>query len=163
MFDFWNLIMKTQLAVFAWDRSVHEGNIDLYVEMLSSLQWLFHALDHIHYARAVGVHLRDMVALKDKHPYVYRQFSKGNFTCIKSQRPFSRMPLDECHEQNNAHVKDHGGAIGLTENPTALLRWMVGGPELSRIVTQFTSSLRKTKVSHCHHEDTPCKIYLIFL
>ena len=45
------------------------------------------------------------------------------------------MSLDESHEQNNACVKEQGGAIGLTETPTALLRWMVAGPEMARVVT----------------------------
>ena len=67
------------------------------------------------------------------------------------------MALDEGHEQNNACVKGDGGAIGLTENPTALLRWMVAGPEMARIVEEFLSMLDKKEAdSHqCHHEDKP--------
>ena len=34
---------------------------------------------------------------------------------------------DRAHEQNNAAVKGDGGAVGLTENPAALHRWMVSG------------------------------------
>ena len=45
------------------------------------------------------------------------------------------MTFDQGHEQNNAQVKILGGAVGLTENPSAFLRWMVAGPELSRTVT----------------------------
>ena len=33
--------------------------------------------------------------------------------------------------------KEFGGAIGLTENPQMLERWMVAGPELSRVVEEF--------------------------
>ena len=33
--------------------------------------------------------------------------------------------------------KESGGAIGLTENPQMLERWMVAGPELCRIVEEF--------------------------
>ena len=156
-FKLWELILNIELTILTWDRSIHEGNFPLYVETLSALQWIFHALDHHHYARATAVHLRDMSTLQDRHPTIYAEFCKGNFTVSRSNRPFSRMPLDEGHEQNNASVKDEGGAIGLTEKPTALLRWMVGGPELARVVTEFLVGLENIgseKQTH-HHEAKP--------
>ena len=42
---------------------------------------------------------------------------------------FSTMAIDQAHEQNNAVIKGDGGAIGLTEDQTALRRWAVAGPE----------------------------------
>jgi len=33
-FYFWQLVLKVELDVLAWDRSVHEGNFPLYVERL---------------------------------------------------------------------------------------------------------------------------------
>ena len=56
------------------------------------------------------------------------------------------MSIDESHEQNNACVKDEGGAVGLTERPTALLRWMVAGPEMARVVTEFLGELDKDRL-----------------
>ena len=50
---------------------------------------------------------------------------------------FSANPLDQAHEQNNAYVKGDGGAIGLTDNATALRRWMVAGPEVARVIVEF--------------------------
>ena len=38
----------------------------------------------------------------------------------KTNGKFSAIPLDQAHEQENKFVKDDGGAVGLTENPTAL-------------------------------------------
>ena len=60
--------------------------------------------------------------------YVQGYGKKGKFTLNMSRQPFSRRPLDESHEQNNACVKADGGAIGLTQNHTALLQWMVSAP-----------------------------------
>ena len=34
-------------------------------------------------------------------------------------------------------VKGSGGAVGLTESPTAFRRWMLAGPEIARLLTQF--------------------------
>ena len=67
------------------------------------------------------------------------------------------MAIDESHEQNNACVKGDGGAVGLTENPSALLRWMVSGPEMARIIGEFRTVLdKKETVSQLHHhEDQP--------
>ena len=128
-----------------------------YVDALTRLQWLFHTLDHHNYALAVAIHLRDLATLPEKHPDIYAAFCNGKFTIKKTSRPFSRMALNEGHEQNNACVKGDGGAIGLTENPAALLRWMVAGPELARIVWELLSLLDKKEAdSHqYHHEDTP--------
>ena len=55
-FKFWKLIYKNELTIFTWDRAIHKGNFPLYVEALSALEWLFYALDHYNYTRAVAVH-----------------------------------------------------------------------------------------------------------
>ena len=142
-----------------WDRAINEGNYRLYMHALTNLQWLFHALDHCHYARAVVIRLRDMGTLQVKHPYVFRAFCEGKFTVNKTHRPFSRMPLDESHEQNNACVNKDGGAVSLTEKPVALLRWMVAGPEMARVVNEFLRGLKKTEAASqpSHREDKPGK------
>ena len=63
-----------------------------------------------------------MVSLKEHHPDLYAEFMKGNFTVKKSKHAFSAIAVDHAHEQNNALVKGDGGAVGLTENPSALRR-----------------------------------------
>ena len=77
----------------------------------------------------------DMLTLPDRHTFIYDEFCKGNFTVKTSNPPFSNMSLDESHEQNNDCVNEEGGAVGLTEKPAALLRWMVAEPEMDRAVT----------------------------
>ena len=58
----------------------------------------------------------------------------------KTNRAFSSLSIDLAHEKNNKIVKGDGGAIGLTESSTQLLRWMVSGPEMSGIITDFEVS-----------------------
>ena len=61
------------------------------------------------------------------------------------------MALDQTHKQANANVKGDGGAVSLTDNPNALQRWMVAGPEISRMVAEFEDSIiGSTK----HHEQS---------
>ena len=50
---------------------------------------------------------------------------------------FSSIPIDKAHEQNNALITGDGGAVGLTDNPSALLRWMIAGPEVARAIEEL--------------------------
>lgn len=52
-------------------------------------------------------------------------------------------------------MKGDGGAVGLTENPAALRRWMVSGPEMARVIGEFEISTEKRKETDTrHHEQT---------
>ena len=42
------------------------------------------------------------------------------------------IPVNQPHEQNNACINSDGGEVGLTDNPIALQRWLVAGPEVMR-------------------------------
>ena len=77
-----------------------------------------------------------MVTLKQKHPQLARELASGKFVVQKSTPEFSSMVIDQAHEQVNAVVKGDGGAIGVTEDPSALRRWMVAGPQVSHLVAQ---------------------------
>ena len=39
--------------------------------------------------------------------------------CRRPSEFFSTIPIDQAHEQNNSLVKGDGGAVGLTETPSA--------------------------------------------
>ena len=91
-------------------------------------------MDHTNYARWLPVHVRDMASLGERHPCVLQEFLNGRFTVRKTKNPFSAMAIDQAHEQNNAHVKGEGGAIGLTQNPELLQQWVVAGTEVARLV-----------------------------
>ena len=72
---------------------------------------------------------------------------------LKTQKKFATMPIDQAHEHNNAKVKASGGAIGLTENPVALKRWMVSGPEQTRLLYEFERQCKtESTVNFQHHE-----------
>ncbi len=62
--------------------------------------------------------------------------------------------MDQDHEHNNGQVMGSGGAVGLTENPSAFRRWLVIGPEFARMLWEFEDILHKPKQngSVLHHE-----------
>lgn len=139
--------------------SLRESNFESYVRSIAHILPWFFALNHHHYARWLSVHLRDMKMLETLHPDVAKEFYSGKFTVNKTKRPCSAISLDQAHEQLNALVKGVGGAVGLTENPQALLRWMVAGPEISRAVTEFEQATNHAPESSVfrHHEQTKPK------
>ena len=112
------------------------------------------ALDSQNYARWLSVHYRDMCELPFKHPDLCTEFQKGFFVVRKTQKVFSSIALDQAHEQVNAMVKGGGGAVGLTENPAALRRWMVAGPEISRMLDEFEGA-NSANETPTHHEQKP--------
>ena len=78
----------------------------------------------------------------------------GNFVVHKSGREYSAMSIDLAHEQANAVIKGDGGAIGLTDDPSALRRWMVAGPEASHLVSQYEAASKAKDVTEGtdHHK-----------
>ena len=110
----------------------------------------------MNYARWLPVHLKDMMSLEQQHPEVTREFHKGNFVVHTSRREFSAIAIGQAHEQNNADINGDGGAVWLTEDPRALRRWMVAGPELSRLIAGYEamSGVKDAAISSKHHEQT---------
>lgn len=132
-FAFWDLVLQLEMLVLIFVRAHRERNFALYIDVLETLTPWFFVFDRQNYARWVPVHLRDMKTIPEGIEEQLKRF----WVFPKGQRRFCAMPLDQAHEQNNANIKDSGGAIGLTENPKALKRWMVGGPEQARLLTEF--------------------------
>ena len=148
-----------ELTILIFVRSLREGNFELYKESFKRLAPWFFALDSTNYARWLPVHIRDMESVDTKLPNLTAQFRKGHFVVKKTNRSFSALPIDHAHEQNNKIVKGGGSAIGLTESPTQLMRWMVSGPEMSRIINEFEVSQELLKSisddrKHRNHEET---------
>ena len=89
----------------------------------------------MNYSRWMAVHIQDMKSLPES---IQEEFeSQSHWVLSKTNNTFSSIPIDQAHEQENAHVKGSGGCIGLTENSVAFKRWMLSGPELVRLQQQF--------------------------
>lgn len=155
LFQYWFITLKLQLLALIFVRSIRTGNFQLYIDILTKIVPWFFALDRVHYARWLPIHIRDMVTLHERHPSIHAEFVKGRFVVAKTQKLFSTMSVDQAHEQNNALVKGDGGAIGLLDNESALLRWMITGPELARLLNEFQSSTEEHEDNDIrHHSQT---------
>ena len=132
------ITLELQLTVLQFVKSIRTASFDLYLETLEHLIPWVYALDHIHYARNLPIHLRDMCALQGMHPTVHQEFMNGKFVGQKTGRAFSSLALDQIHEQLIGSLKGDGGIIGLTEDPVALERFMITGPEISSLKSSKT-------------------------
>ena len=157
-FHYWHMVMHLEGLILVYVRSLRDANLSLYMDALTALAPWFFALNHTHYSRWVPVHIRDMITLHQRLPQVAKEFDEGNFVVCKTTRPFSAIAIDQAHEQNNTIIKVDGGAIGLTQNPRALLRWMVAGPEIARVIDGFQTvcldNNANIKSQDRHHEHT---------
>ena len=98
-----------------------------------------------------------MANLSEKHPEIASEFNTGHFTAQKTVRPFSAIALDQAQEQVNACIKGDGGAVSLTDDPNALRRWMVAGPEVARAIGEFQDAMKPVNSENTeeskHHEE----------
>ena len=64
---------------------------------------------------------------------------KGYFSFQKSNRLFSKMGIDQIHEQNNDLIKNIGGATHLINrnDDSSLHVWETSTPELARILVEY--------------------------
>ena len=136
-FHFRHLVLSMELTILSLVRAFREANFTLYCHALCAVIPFFFANNNVNYARLRPVHLKDMLSLEHMHPDVFQEFQTVKFIVFTSSRTFSAMAIDQAHEQENAVIKGEGGAIGVTEDPSALRRWMVAGPEVSRLATEF--------------------------
>ncbi|KAJ2938093.1 hypothetical protein O0L34_g19419 [Tuta absoluta] len=136
-FKFWLTSLKLEVLLLFFVRSIREGNYNSFKECLKEMMPWFFIFHHPNYARWLSVHIADLEALPVNAPDVHGEFSKGNFVIRKTQKPFSALAVDQAHEQHNAIVKGDGDAIGLTQDPTALRRWMIAGPEICRFFARI--------------------------
>ena len=112
-FQYWHIALQLELLLLVFLKLLRASDFHLYVDGLSKMLSLF-------FARWLPVHLRDMRSLDQKVPRVASELKKGLFTVNKTLKCFSTIAIDQAHEQNNAMVKEEGGAVGLMENPNAL-------------------------------------------
>ena len=146
--SYWCQLIQLETLLFTFIKSLRDADFELFLDCLKSInKWMF-SLDHLHYARWLTVFVKYLEQLK---PEVLNAFKKGYFTVKPSKRIFSNIGIDQAHEQNTKLVKIHGGAIGILENPNALLRWAVSGPVVAELCRQEKLSEMSSKN---HHENT---------
>ena len=130
LFLYWDRVLYLEISCLQLALAFREADFALYIYALIKIIPSMFALDQTNYARWLSVHIRDMCEVPVQHRDVFQKFCDRSFVVHKTERPFSSLVLDHAHEQLNLEVKGEGGAVGLTENPAALGRWMVDGQDV---------------------------------
>ena len=81
-------------------------------------------------------------------PASIKEEFKSKWVVSKTCNKFLSIPIDQIHEQENAKVKGKGGVIGLTENPTALRRWMIVVLSWPDVFQSLSVLLEVMKITH---------------
>lgn len=127
-------LLKLELGVLSLLAAIRDANFYAYVKSFMFLVPWISVLDHMNCARWLSIHIRDMITLEAKHPHTYSEFVKGCFVAKRSASPFSAMALDQAYEKKDVLIKGDGGAVGFTDYPSVLRRWMITEPEVSRLI-----------------------------
>lgn len=148
-FNFWCFVMELQRLILLYVKSIRERNLELNLAILDSCCKYFFALDKTNYARATPMHLADFAVIKKEHPELYERL-KEDFAVCKTNAKYSAMATDQCHEQNNALIKEMRGGLAFLgrDKEESLIKWSLYAPTLAAILTDDHSS-----TSTEHHED----------
>ncbi|CAE1329775.1 unnamed protein product [Acanthosepion pharaonis] len=146
------MVPSMELVILLLIRSFGEANFFLYCQLLAELISYFFANNNVSYAQWIPIHYRDMLPLEQKHPQLAQEFQSGNFVVHESSRQLPAVAMGQAHEQVHAVIKSNEGAIGVTEDQSALRRWMIAAPEVT-----WLHSMRQhegTEHTTSHHEET---------
>jgi len=137
-------------------RACRQGDWEEYLAALDKQIKYFFAHDLYKYARLMPLHLAQMNDLQTQSPETWTALKEGDFCVKKTGTPFTNLFVDQTLEQEIRGLKVVGGITGLTQNESALNRFLLATPELTRIVTKFQQrySLPTDATSNEHYQLT---------
>ena len=118
-------------------RACRQGDWEEYLAALDRQIKYFFAHDLYNYARLMPLHLAQMNELQTQSPETWKALKEGDFCVKKTGTPFTNLFVDQTLEQEIRGLKVAGGITGLTQNESALNRFLLTTPELTRIVADF--------------------------
>ena len=138
----WQLIFNVEILLLLFFRSQREANFQLHTEVWRFFMKYYFVLDCYNYTRWLSVYLFDCKALKFTAPGVFIAFMDGCFLFQKTSTEFSRIPLDQVHEQNNAYIRGVAGETHLVNHTdeAGLIRWELCSNELAMMIQEFENN-----------------------
>ena len=137
---YWKCVIDLQIKILLYVRYINESNFKLHAEILYKLLSRYFIYDHYNYACQLTVHWFDLYAAETKFLTLSHSFRQEIFhSNFQSHQEFSRMDLDQIHEQNNKHIKGCGGASTLLNkvNNSALIFWEACSLETAHVIMEF--------------------------
>ena len=135
-------------------RASRQGDLKLYMPALQEQVKYYFAHDLYKYARLVPYHIVQLQQLKEDDVETWSSLEE-NFSVIRSGIPFTNLFVDQTLEQQIRGLKVAGGITGITQNKSALDRYLLIAPETKRIVDEFQASHdARHRKKRMHHQLT---------
>ena len=80
-------------------RSIHLGDLHLFIHSLSQVTSYFFAFNFPNYARWAVMFHDNLLKLQDSHPTIFGEFCKGMFSLRRTSKSFSRTRIDLVFKQ----------------------------------------------------------------
>ena len=139
---FWQSFLDMTETLLDYFKSFCTVHWELHLQAMEGMLKWFHVYENTNYARHFTYCWATQQKLAQKHPEIYLEFCKGNFSVRRSQGKFDKLPPDQVIEQTiNKEQKGHGGIIGYSTSAGTVQRWIVIIHVIASIATRLKEQL----------------------
>ncbi|XP_034096209.1 uncharacterized protein LOC117562482 [Gymnodraco acuticeps] len=141
-FAFWSSYIDMMQLLLLFVRATRESNWQLHLSTVRLMMPWFFAYDRVNYARYLPAYWLEMMNLPVTHPSCHSDMNvKGQWTVQRqSVHGFASIACDQAIEQTlNRDAKTKGGWTGITQNRSAVYRWILSQHERAAIARQCES------------------------
>ena len=123
--QFWIAYIQMIHIYFEFGRSIRTSDFDLYVYCLPKISQLFFIFNQPNYAWWMVRYHDNLLHIKETHPQVEEDFRGGSFAVRRTEKAFSKMPVDLTLEQtiNADAASQKTGIRSFTNSISARQRW----------------------------------------
>lgn len=145
--QFYMIYIKLVHHYLQLSRSIRIGDFQLYLDTLPKIINLFFVLNHQNYAKWGVQYHYNLTKVPTTHPGLEEDFQRGFFGVKRTNKPFSRQPIDLTLEQtiNADAARTLTGITHLTHLISARQRWARSHDIRSSIITHVLDELGITK------------------
>ena len=137
--QFWMQYMHMIELYHQLSRSIREGDFELYIHTLPKISSYFFVFNQPNHARWMTIYHNNLLRLSRTHPEVYNDYKKGGFGVKRTDKTFSRSPIDLTLEQtiNADAASQRTGIAAFTNSISARQRWAQSHHISMTIITQW--------------------------
>ena len=146
------------------NKSIRTGDLKMYVYILAKISIFFFAFNHQNYSRWLVYYLSKLSSIDDTHPGLRFSLEQGSFGVRRTEKPFSRIPVDLTLEQtiNGEAARRLIGIVHMTNSVAARQRWAINHSARARIISHvlktvglvqnqdITSELQSSRIRKSH-------------
>jgi hypothetical protein len=123
--EFFMIYMHLIEHYFIFCRSIRTGNIELYKYILPSIANTFFTFNQQNYSRYTVMYHEKLMKTRETHPGLHLRLQNGSFAIKRTDKPFSRQPIDYTLETTiNADAANKlTGISHMTNSISARQRW----------------------------------------